>query len=179
MSKFASARKQFRYCKSNKNEACIRRMSKKQKKAYRIVVKNAKLKNRPEWILNGYYLTDINKDGVADLILKTGDCEANMEYDIYTYKKGKAVYLDSIGAGHSGLYYYPSGNGMIKLRGTQGYEEVSLVTIRGSRVYERTINARDYVMNSGGYINMPYALSSHSKYANIYYGWSIDYRQLQ
>ena len=52
---------------------------------------------------NGYAIHDINDDGVLELIVVDGTCEADRRYYFYTYSNGRAVYMGSMGAGHSGL----------------------------------------------------------------------------
>lgn len=172
--KFASARAYFRKCKSSKNETCIRRMSKKQKKAYRTIVKKTKINNPyGEKRVVGYYLTDIDKDGSVELILKTGDCEAVMKYTIYTYKKGRAVRVGYISASHKGISYYPGWNGMITSQIWQGAQHVTLVTLHGTKLREKMLNSVE-----GKFVDFPYDLDSHSKYMNKHYGYEINYRPL-
>ena len=50
-----------------------------------------------------YAIHDINEDGVAELIVQDGTCEADRMYYFYTYKNGKAVYMGSYSASHSAL----------------------------------------------------------------------------
>ena len=50
-----------------------------------------------------YALHDINDDGVPEFIIHGGSCEADRYYYFYTYSGGKAVYMGSTSASHSGL----------------------------------------------------------------------------
>lgn len=46
-----------------------------------------------------YYFYDIDKNGVMELMVQTGTCEADYMYDIYTIEDDAAVYLGEIGVG--------------------------------------------------------------------------------
>ncbi|MCM1133362.1 MAG: leucine-rich repeat protein [Ruminococcus flavefaciens] len=47
-----------------------------------------------------YWIYDIDKDNVPELITKTGTCEADYVISFYKYQNGKAVLFDSMGGGH-------------------------------------------------------------------------------
>ncbi len=80
-----------------------------EKKAYYKVL----LRCVDKWISEGYIdnefwwreyaIHDINDDGVAELIVHDGTCEADRTYYFYTFKNGKAVYMGSYSASHSAL----------------------------------------------------------------------------
>ena len=50
-----------------------------------------------------YALHDINEDGIPEFIIHGGSCEADRYYYFYTYSGGKAVYMGSTSASHSGI----------------------------------------------------------------------------
>ena len=43
-----------------------------------------------------YFLYDIDKDGVKELLLLNGTCEADYVYKIYTIGNGSARYIDEV-----------------------------------------------------------------------------------
>ncbi len=76
--------------KSSDKDTSLKKMSKKQKAAYKKIVKkygnsfsSTKLGKEYLW---GYYLADLNKDKKAELLIKYGSCEADVITYIYTYK---------------------------------------------------------------------------------------------
>ena len=69
-----------------------------------------------------YTLYDIDKDGVPELIVKIGTCEADYRGEIYTFSASRAqLVCDDLGLGHSGLYTDPGRNGLILMGGHMGY----------------------------------------------------------
>ena len=53
-----------------------------------------------------YAMADLNLDGYPELMVKTGNCEANFVYEIWTKgADGKAVKIGTAGGFHSQLYY--------------------------------------------------------------------------
>lgn len=74
------------------------------------------------WGIAGYYLYDINKDGIPELIVKFGTCEADYIGHCYTFDGEKAVFVEEVGLGHAGLYTDPENNGVIYLWGHMGYQ---------------------------------------------------------
>ncbi len=62
----------------------------------------------------GYFLFDITQNGVPDLWLRYGGCEADKAFCVYTYKHGEMQQLSQDGCGHSGFY---AGNDYVILAG--------------------------------------------------------------
>lgn len=62
--------------------------------------------NGYDYMYKEYAIHDINDDGVAELIVQDGTCEADRTYYFYTFKNGKAVYMGSYSASHSALADY-------------------------------------------------------------------------
>lgn len=58
-----------------------------------------------------YTVYDMNNDGIKELILETGTCEADYTYEFYTYRDG-LISLGEAHAGHSGLYIPDDGDGL-------------------------------------------------------------------
>ena len=63
------------------------------------------------WII---FLYDIDKDGVKELLLLNGTCEADYVYKIYTIGNGSARYIDEVNG--SCVMFYEDENG-----GTEKY----------------------------------------------------------
>ena len=82
---------------------------------------------------NECYFFDINKDGTTELIVQNGTCEADYQYDIYTAKNNSAVYVDTISAGHSGLFESDNGDLIIQYA-QMGYEAVSSISMENGKI---------------------------------------------
>ena len=67
-----------------------------------------------------YLLYDIDKDGVPELITKTGTCEADYLGTVYAFRDGKAVKTGEFGMGHAALYSDPGENGILLYWGHMG-----------------------------------------------------------
>lgn len=72
--------------------------------------------------VDGYYLYDINKDGIPELVVKFGTCEADYIGHCYTFDGEMAVFVEEVGLGHASLYTDPENNGVIYLWGHMGYQ---------------------------------------------------------
>ena len=68
----------------------------------------------PDDILE-YYLYDVDKDDIPELFLKFGSCEADYRWDMYTFDpdSDSMVYVDEVAYGHTAMYSYPDGNGVV------------------------------------------------------------------
>lgn len=177
--KYREAKKQFKKYAKKASESSVKNISDKMKKAYLEKVlkyqtfsEAAKSTESREYIWD-YYLTDINKDGIAELLIKHGTSEADCLITIYTYKKNKAIKVNNISGGHSVLYAYPDGNGFIRLTGQMGYETITRVTLQESKVTEKKIGSRD--IGTGSYMDLPFELESHISSD----GLNIDYSALK
>lgn len=173
---YNKAQKNFDKLPDGANEACIKKMSSKMKKAYRNVVKkyagNKASSFKPT--LWGYYLTDINKDKKPELILKYGTCEADVKAIVYSYSKGKAKKVGSFKCGHSSFYYYPLGNGFVMQESIQSYEEISIVKMVNGKLKSTIL--KKFAMTKK-YMSISYKLKDHTSWgAN--HKWLLDYRPL-
>lgn len=89
-----------------------------------------------------YTVYDIDKNGVKELIVKTGICEADHTYEFYTYQNG-IVLLGTAHAGHSGLYI-PNDNNGLYLRycpppGDICYVSLYRLTINKNQIKQETL----------------------------------------
>jgi len=84
-----------------------------------------------------YGLYDADNDGTPELIVKTGTCEADYSFQMYTVSGGKLVGLGGFCGGESSVYVNGV-SGLICYFGHMGYYDVSLATLDGL-----TLNTRD------------------------------------
>lgn len=122
------------------------------KKAYKKIVKqNQKAKNGS---YQSYYLHDLNSDGIPELLMKIGTCEADY-YDVaYTYDKTKqkAVKAGEFMISHTTLYYGNSSNSSGPVRAdmfTYGWYVQSKLTLSGTTLKQtKLIDKKDVHPNS-------------------------------
>lgn len=67
-----------------------------------------------------YLLYDVDKDGIPELITKTGTCEADYTGTMYVCNGDKAEKAGEFGLGHAGLYTDPGENGIVVWWGHMG-----------------------------------------------------------
>ena len=60
-----------------------------------------------------YWLYDIDKDNVPELLIRYGDCEAAYHGKLYSYIDGEAKFIDDLSMGHTGFYAVPDENGIL------------------------------------------------------------------
>lgn len=84
-----------------------------------------------------YSIYDIEKDGIPELLLKTGDCEADYEYCIYTVKDNTLKQIGTINGFHSTLFSY-QGKGILLHMGYMGVESVSLISFENGKLTQTT-----------------------------------------
>lgn len=84
--------------------------------------------------VDGYYLYDVDKDGIPEITVEFGDCEANYGGWLYTFDGEKAVYAGEFHLGHSGLATCPSQNGMILSFGQMGVAYMKKITLENGQL---------------------------------------------
>lgn len=97
-------------------------------------------------VYNLYYVHDIDKDGIKELLVQEGTCEADYHYVCYTIKDKKLVSLGEIPGGHSGFHVDDkTGNEpyIMKVYGHMGMEELSEVSIQDGKITENRISSRE------------------------------------
>lgn len=92
-----------------------------------------------------YFLFDITGDGVPEVWIKSGSCEADYKLSVYTYNNGISVIEEGEDgdAGHSG--FYKGTNYILKVSGHMGYVSWVKITYNSGRlkydvVFEEDIN---------------------------------------
>ena len=84
--------------------------------------------------VDGYYLYDVDKDDVPELMVKFGTCEADYDGRLYTFDGEKAVYVGEFPLGHSGLATCPSQNGVILNYGHMGGAYMQKMTLKNGEL---------------------------------------------
>lgn len=149
------------------SEACVSQMSGSQKMSY---IQSAGFltlaKNYNQGLsgdeLQDFYLTDINKDGIAELVEMIGSSRADMRLVISTYLNGQLKTVGSVYCGSCMVYGYPDGNGLVIVDGIQGIERVKKVTMNGMSLQEISYGDR---YTTGSYMKFPYQLQGHVYYS--------------
>lgn len=91
-----------------------------------------------------YALCDITDDGIPELIIKKGTCEADYNDDIYTYDGAGVQSLGNIWSGHSS-FYSNSGNGMYQYNGHMGYGALYYISLVDDEfVYDTILEESGY-----------------------------------
>lgn len=98
-----------------------------------------KVKSLTKYDYDGYFLTDITGDGIPELWVKYGTCEADYMLDVYTYGKSGIKRILHTGAGHTGYHGYPNGKYVIAHTAHMGYEEHIRITYSGKKLHEKII----------------------------------------
>ena len=90
----------------------------------------------------GYFLYDIDNNGIPELWIKNGTCEADYMLYVYTYKDGIKK-IGELGAGHTGGYYI--GNGyLLRSGGHMGYYFYEKLSYNGSSITETIVYEEEY-----------------------------------
>lgn len=103
-----------------------------------------------------YYFYDIDKNGVMELMVQTGTCEADYMYDIYTIEDDAAVYLGEIGGGHSSFFADENGGTedyIIQLYAQMGYEQINYISIQNGVPVSEEISSREVPQGEDYYSN--------------------------
>ena len=87
-----------------------------------------------------YCYYDFNRDGLAELILLTGDSAATEGYTVYGWRNGDFSYWGSFDGGHSGLYAPPGENRLLLQYGHMGYEIIYEISVKNGAVTEKKIS---------------------------------------
>ena len=133
-------------------EKCVKKMPAKIKKAYRKIVKSYNTDNSlGKKYISGYYLTDIDNDSVAELIVRAGSSEAEARFYVYDW------------IGHKGFIIYG---------GLQQSEWIKTVTIKNGKLKVKKVGERD---NANPYFSLRCGLADHALYTG---GYRIDYSDL-
>lgn len=101
-----------------------------------------------------YALYDIDNDGVKELIVSEGTCNANWTNDVYCVNENGLALLIGSFARTVVLYEATEGNGIYAVWGRQGLEEVTRITKNGSELEEELILS-DSISYDEDYVTYP------------------------
>ncbi len=102
-----------------------------------------------------YSVYDIDKDKNPELIIRTGTCEADAVFKIYTYKQEKATYIGEIPSSRLSLSPINDENGVYLHFHSQGWEEISKLSIIDNKIVQKEISSGhsvDSYTDLGGYL---------------------------
>ena len=132
-----------------------------------------------EWTPIQYYLYDVNKDGIPEMIIKRGTCEADYNGEMYS-NDGYAAkpFAYDLPLGHTSLYSDPGENGIIFDGGHMGEHWVSKGymtkdTLEYEEVFGETLMGEDDVYTNmdkiiAGSMPVPYARMTQDLYVHQY-----------
>lgn len=86
-----------------------------------------------------YSLHDVDGDGVPELFVQYGNCEAAYTTQCYTFRDGQVVCIGEFDTGHSGLYTDPGRSAVVRSAGHMGYKEVYEYPMEGGRLTEERV----------------------------------------
>lgn len=87
--------------------------------------------------------TDIDIDGVPELIVYTPGPESDMKLKIFTYKSGEVTEAGELNGGHSAVYAYPGHNGMVVGWGHMGSQTYAVVSIENGGIKMEDFGSMD------------------------------------
>ncbi len=103
-----------------------------------------------------YSVYDIDKNGVKELLIRAGTCEADYMYQIYTIENGAGKLLGEIPGGHTVLYADENGGTesyIVQLWAHMGYESVSHISIKDGALVSETVSEREVPADEEYYSN--------------------------
>ena len=105
-----------------------------------------------------YYFYDIDKDGVKELLVQNGTCEADYTYQAYTIQNNKSKYLGEISGFHTVFYKDENGGKEKYIIQVQGYmmgETISHIEINNGKIESKEVSNRQLGQSEEYYSN-PY-----------------------
>ena len=84
----------------------------------------------------GYLYYDVDKDGIPELITKTGTCEADYIGTVYYFQNGKVEKAGDFGLSHADMYSDPVNNGIIVGMGSMGWSCAIRYSLRNGYLTE-------------------------------------------
>ncbi|MEA4805065.1 hypothetical protein [Acetobacterium wieringae] len=104
-------------------------------------------------------LFDMDSNGIPELFIKTGSCEADYKYQIYTYENGQAKYMGSTSGGHATLMGKTNSTGgeLILLVAHMGYQQVYEIKYENGSI-TRNLITKGEVPKSEDYYDTGYSV---------------------
>lgn len=125
--------------------------------AYKKIIKEAEEVFPAQKYFSYYSLFDVDKDGVPELFLKTGTCEADYQFEIYSFyeKSNRAEVIDVLSGSHSSLCGFGDESAFLLHSGHQGYEVITKYTYKNGKIKEEELFS-GLVENYHNTISVPY-----------------------
>lgn len=90
-------------------------------------------------------------DGIKELIVETGSCEQNYQWQLYTISDGEIRHLGSVSAFHAALFLHEE-NGLYNMHCISGNEWIERITLKdGILLLETVYEDYDVFANGGSY----------------------------
>lgn len=86
-----------------------------------------------------YFLYDIDKDGLPELIVEGSGAEANRRGYVFSQDSGHSVFVGSFSIGHTSLYTYPDENGILLYLAHMGGLRIDRIKLENLELAEETI----------------------------------------
>ena len=102
-----------------------------------------------EYGSTGYFLFDITRDGMPELWVTAGTCEADYMLYIYTIKDGGASKIYEGGSSHSG--YYRGKDYILQWWAHMGSSQMDRITYNGTRIKSITVYSEENIESSDDY----------------------------
>lgn len=178
---YSKAQKYARKMRKHAKEKCVATMPADLKQAYLQKVKHYVNKygiepNYGEPFVWGYFLSDIDNDKKADLLVELGSCEADVKVLVFRYKAGKVQKVGSTGCGHTVFAAYPKHKGIVLHWGHMGYERLNVLTVKKGKLKDVSYGHWELGPKEN-FIKMRCYLNSHITY-DKQYNPSISYKDL-
>ncbi len=119
-----------------------------------------------------YYLYDIDKNGIPELIVEGSGGEANRAAYIFSEKDGRAVYIGKIHTGHTSFCSDPGENGILQYHAHMGSMSINRIKlVDGQLQSEVVVPATDGFKSS---LDYPPVASFIPGAASFYYYCKVD-----
>jgi serpin B len=97
-----------------------------------------------------YYLTDIDRNAIPELMIETYTCEADRKIEVYTYNNNNIVYLGCFGSSQMVFYKMNNKDYILGVYGHMGYEQTYKIYINNNSIQKEMLgNEREISQNEG------------------------------
>lgn len=108
---------------------------------------NGRSDENGDQLSSSYCLYDVDKDGIPEIFIRFGNCEANYRTEVYTCRNGSVLSLGEYPSGHSCLYTFPNENAVLLSWGYMGYAEMDKIGISNNALVFKEILTEDISQN--------------------------------
>lgn len=115
-----------------------------------------------------YVITDINKDGNPELIIRSGNNDSDYNFHFYTFNVSELKYLESISGVHTTLYEMEDNKYIYALYAHMNYEQVTLYGLNDNNKLVKKVNEprqlKDGEEHIGGDVKIDFVKISDTDY---------------